>query len=82
MKVGGALGFFCQHTYPHNSKNFQNLLLDALVGINIVLQSIFTSLDIKCEFRPMLKASEFIPSKDQDIHFQYELELESYEDDP
>lgn len=56
--IGGTLGVFCSHAYAHTSKIPDALLPRALKGADMVLCSLFKSLGIKVDVRPVLEWNE------------------------
>ncbi|KAL4906976.1 hypothetical protein BDW74DRAFT_130997 [Aspergillus multicolor] len=55
MKDGGVLGIFCSHAYPHSSNLAELRLPRALKGADLVLYSVFKSLNIDVEVLPILE---------------------------
>ncbi|RDW86095.1 2OG-Fe(II) oxygenase [Aspergillus mulundensis] len=55
MKDGGVLGIFCSHAYPHSSNLADLQLPRALKGADLVLYSVFRSLNIDVEVLPILE---------------------------
>jgi len=54
MKKGGTLGFHCAHQYAHTNNTANKRLPHALKGIDVVIFTIFKSLGLKTEVRPVL----------------------------
>ncbi|CAG7952459.1 unnamed protein product [Penicillium salamii] len=53
LRMGGTLGIYCSHAYPHTSEGFKNLLPNALKGADMQVFSIFSHLGMDAEFRPV-----------------------------
>ncbi|TVY39200.1 hypothetical protein LSUB1_G003079 [Lachnellula subtilissima] len=54
MKKGGMLGFHCAHQYAHTNNTANQRLPHALKGIDVVIFTIFRSLGLKTQVRPVL----------------------------
>ncbi|KAL4762839.1 2OG-Fe(II) oxygenase [Aspergillus foveolatus] len=55
MKDGGVLGIFCSHAYPHSSNLAELQLPGALKGADLVLYSVFKTLNLDVEVLPILE---------------------------
>ncbi|CAG8946752.1 unnamed protein product [Penicillium salamii] len=55
LRMGGTLGIYCSHAYPHTSEGFENLLPNALKGADLQVFSIFSHLGMDAEFHPVYK---------------------------
>jgi hypothetical protein len=55
--IGGVLGSFCTHAYPHTADNATTLLPRGLKGADLVLYSVFDSLGIEVEMLPVIIGS-------------------------
>ncbi|KAH8592989.1 hypothetical protein B0O99DRAFT_226059 [Bisporella sp. PMI_857] len=53
MNEGGDLGWFCEHMYAHTDQTFDHRCPQALKGLDFVLLSVFQSLGLKPEMRPV-----------------------------
>jgi hypothetical protein len=54
MKKGGILGFHCTHQYAHTDGTANQRFPHALKGIDVVLFTIFRSLNLKVHVRPVI----------------------------
>lgn len=52
--VGGVLGIYCSHAYPHAAENAQQLLPGGLKGSDLALYCVFKSLKLKVGVLPVL----------------------------
>ena len=53
--LGGTLGFFCQHQYAHAHDSGRESLPHAFKGVDLAIYSVFRSLDLKIDPRPIIK---------------------------
>ncbi|TVY47844.1 hypothetical protein LOCC1_G002936 [Lachnellula occidentalis] len=76
MKQGGMLGFHCAHQYAHTNNTANQRLPHALKGIDVVIYTIFKSLGLETQVRPVLDHEFNEDWADwSDVHFN-ELEYE------
>lgn len=59
LETGGTLGFYCAHRYAHTREGIDTLMPFALKGIDAVFFSVFRSLGLKVNARPMLNFEHF-----------------------
>lgn len=57
--LGGILGIYCSHAYPHTSPVAQELLPSILKGSDLMIYSIFQSFGIECAILPILKNKHY-----------------------
>ncbi|KAL2871859.1 uncharacterized protein BJX67DRAFT_376715 [Aspergillus lucknowensis] len=57
MGEGGTVGIYCSHAYPHSSEIARALLPRGLKGSDLVVYSVFKSLGIEVQVRPVLRES-------------------------
>ncbi|KAL4987017.1 hypothetical protein BDW68DRAFT_178189 [Aspergillus falconensis] len=67
MKDGGVLGIFCSHAYPHSSNVVELQLPRALKGADLVLYSVFESLNLDVEVLPVLEKDGQYCSADPEL---------------
>ena len=55
--LGGLLGFYCLHAYPHSTKTPRDAQLfpSVLKGVDLLLYSLLRALDLKVDIRPVLQ---------------------------
>jgi hypothetical protein len=93
MSLGGVLGVFCSHPYPHASLAAASSFPKALRGIDMALFSVLQSLGLKVKVLPILEASGydtgFKPiisslNREESVQARYSQsssEIRSYKDD-
>lgn len=84
MSKGGRLGVYCRYAYFHTKPNTKKVMPQALQGIDMVFYSIFCSLGLKPEVRPLFDVS-MIGDLIDDIYeygYPYEHEKEWYKREP
>lgn len=72
------MGFYCRYSYPHLNSNVAQRLHHQLLGVDRVIFTVFSSLGLKVEMKPLLDFS----SIDDNDRFEYEMDEQCYEDDP
>jgi hypothetical protein len=70
---GGTLGFHCAHAYAHTTDHNIVRLPFALKGVDVVIYTVFRSLGLKIEIRPVLEEIE-------DEYYQDQRHYESDEE--
>lgn len=55
--LGGLLGFYCRHAYPHSTKTPREapLFPSVLKGVDLFLYSVLRALDLKVDIRPVMQ---------------------------
>ncbi|KAH6720139.1 hypothetical protein BKA61DRAFT_708256 [Leptodontidium sp. MPI-SDFR-AT-0119] len=79
MTDGGTLGYYCQYPYSHNSPRMGKRLPHALQGVDMVLYSVFKSLGLEVQVRPILDREDLDVIDEKRTYREWAGDSEEYE---